>query len=345
MPTYKQDQLYIKDGKLYARSGVNSGEFGDQYFSTKNDPVVSNSDKISVQRSVIDGDSITYNMPVSSFKTYADTLPKQYDEFGDNLMNYYTQQDKDFFSSGVTGYSPSVYGSTYADDPNFSNYKYNKDYTNLLAGLGNDSNIKGSLEGLLPYVQGNSITGISPVAGSNNVLWNLTTDTGNEYILTTSGKSDKGGGWNVNTRGLDPDFETLNGNAMFGAIAPKSQVEQMPTITYYKQDSSWLDTLGPALVLAAATWGAGGLAGLMGGGTAAAGSTTAAGMLAAESASMLQMGFSAAEVASSLAGLGNAAQIGSILTAAGIPASTAASLAADAASWLQRVQRLPGLAA
>jgi hypothetical protein len=55
-------------------------------------------------------------------------------------------------------------------------------------------------------------------------------------------------------------------------------------------------------------------------------------MLAAESAALLEAGFTAAEVASSLAGLGSSAEIAGILTGAGISATEAASLANTALS-------------
>jgi hypothetical protein len=90
-----------------------------------------------------------------------------------------------------------------------------------------------------------------------------------------------------------------------------------------------LGGLGELAMLAAAVYTGGAALGAWGGAGAAAG-TTASGMLAAESAALLEAGFTASEIAGSLAGLGNAAEIGSVLTAAGIPASTAATLAGEA---------------
>lgn len=69
----------------------------------------------------------------------------------------------------------------------------------------------------------------------------------------------------------------------------------------------------------------------VGGFFATAGGTTAAQMLATQSAEMLAMGFTQADVAVSLAGL-SAAESAAIMVAAGIPATTAASLADAAAS-------------
>lgn len=89
-----------------------------------------------------------------------------------------------------------------------------------------------------------------------------------------------------------------------------------------------LGGLGELAMLAAAVYSGGAAAGLWG----AAGGTTAAGMLSAESASLLAAGFTKAEIAASLAGLGSSAEIASVLTGAGIGAAEAASLANTALS-------------
>lgn len=95
-----------------------------------------------------------------------------------------------------------------------------------------------------------------------------------------------------------------------------------------------LAALAAAVYTGGAALGAWGGAGAAGAGAAgavgAAGATTASSMLAAESAAMLQAGFSAAEVASSLAGLGNVGEIAGILTAAGVGSSAASTLATQA---------------
>jgi hypothetical protein len=128
----------------------------------------------------------------------------------------------------------------------------------------------------------------------------------------------------------------VNANLSPADIAAGQQFnqEQSPAAQSARSDSGGFGLMQLAM-LAAAVYSGGAALGAWGAGAgAAAGATTASGMLAAESAALLAEGFTAAEVAGSLAGLGNAAQIGSVLTAAGVSSATAATLAGDVASGM-----------
>ena len=110
--------------------------------------------------------------------------------------------------------------------------------------------------------------------------------------------------------------------------------QESPAAQSARDDSGGFGLMELAM-LAAAVYSGGAALGAWGAGAgAAAGATTASGMLATQSAALLAEGFTAAEVASSLAGLGSAAEIGSVLTAAGISSATAATLAGDVASGM-----------
>jgi hypothetical protein len=163
---------------------------------------------------------------------------------------------------------------------NYSNFLLNNDlngWANAVRPINSYSNphVSKTIQATWDKMEGNSITGIAEIPNTNGIFHLVTTDTGNKYVV--SGQTGdynfvKGGDYSDWTLAdpYDPDYPD-SGNPLQGMMIDASKLKELPKTKAYDGDDTFWTKMGPALVLGAATMGAGGLSGLFGGGATAAG--------------------------------------------------------------------------